>query len=89
MLSHALLALLFAGPAANIILGVYLAWRFVNSALSETPTRPWFWLWIAGLAVSTAGYLGFLFGGIWLVLLGTIVYTVAAIRSRRRHALPG
>lgn len=88
MTARLLTALLFAVPPANLALGTSLAWRFVRSALHEVPTRHWFWLWAVGLVLSLGGFIGFMQGGIWAVLLGTILYVIAALRSRYKQVMP-
>lgn len=76
--------LLLGLPAVHLALGAYLLVHYFDSAPPEPFVRHWVWFWVAGLVLSAAGYAIFWFGGIWLILLGTIGYAVAALRSRRR-----
>lgn len=81
--------MLFAGaPCANVLLGVGLLVHFVSFVKGENPFGDWFGFWAAGLVLSLGGFVGFIQGGIWAVLLGTILYIIAALRSRRQPISP-
>lgn len=73
---------------ANLTFGAVLVCRFFLSAADKTPTRRWFWFWAVGLVLSFGGFGGLLHGGIWLILLGTIVYAIAALRTSHKQVMP-
>ncbi len=80
---------LFGVPCANVLLGVGLLVHFVSFVKGENPFGDWFGFWAAGLVLSFGGFVGFFQGGNWAILLGTILYIIAALRSRRKQSLPG
>lgn len=84
-----LFVILFAGvPCAKFVFGVSFLVYFVFCVKDEIPTRRWFWFWAAGLVLSFGGFAGLLHCGIWLILLGTIVYAIAALRTSHKQVMP-
>ncbi len=88
-MTNTLFVMLFAGvPCANFLLGVGLLVHFVSFVKGEHSFGDWFGFWAAGLVLSVGGFVGFMQGGIWAVLLGTILYIIAAWRTRRQPISP-
>lgn len=88
MFGSVFFVLFIAVIAANAAFGGHLTFHFFVSVKDETPIGNWFWFWAVGLVLALGGFIGFMQGGIWAVLLGTILYVIAALRSRHKQVMP-